>query len=66
MNDAVVPVSLPFPSPPSCPPPVEAGEFGVGGILPTVLMQLTALAPSAISCLPVAFFPCFSSHKQGY
>lgn len=57
MNDAVVCMSLSFPFPPSRPPPLVAGEFGMGEILPDVLVQLVAPAPSAILCLQVNFFP---------
>lgn len=57
MNDAVVRMSLSFSFPPSCPPPLEAGEFSIGEILPAGLVQLAALTPSAISCVPVNFFP---------
>lgn len=56
MNDAVVRMSPSFSFPPSCPPPLEAGEFSIGEILPAVLVQLVALAPSAIPCVPVNFF----------
>ena len=52
MNDAVVRMSLSFSF-----PPLEAGEFSIGEILPAVLVQLATPAPSALSGMPVNFFP---------
>lgn len=57
MNDAVVRVSLSFSLSPSRPPPLEAGEFGPGGALPAVPVQLAAPAPAAVLCPLLASFP---------